>query len=78
MRTGYRKAINLQFEDARDRIIKLVQRQTHKNNVENALARLQEKYPVSLYEENLKHVVIDLTKPETGPASSLAEDRNLR
>jgi peptidyl-prolyl cis-trans isomerase C len=78
MRTGYRKAINLQFEDARERIIKLVQRQTHKDSVETALAGLQKKYPVSLYEENLKHVVIDLTKPETGPASSLAEDRNLR
>lgn len=78
MRTGFRKAISLQFEDARERIAKLVQRQTHKDNVESALARLQDKYPVSLFEENLKHVVIDLTKPETGPTPSLSEDRNLR
>ncbi|MBN2716251.1 MAG: peptidyl-prolyl cis-trans isomerase [Deltaproteobacteria bacterium] len=71
MRTGHRKAIDLPFEDAKDRIVKLVQRNLHREKADQALMELQKKYRVELHEENLKHVVIDLTKTANGPAASL-------
>ena len=78
MRTGHRQAIDLQFEDAKDRITKIVQRNLHREKIDHAMAELQKKYPVALYEENLKHVVIDLTKSASSPTASMAEKRGVR
>jgi len=61
MRTGYRKKMKLSFEDARDRIALLVKRETRKNKTEAAIDALTQKYKVTLHEENLKDVVIDLS-----------------
>ncbi|MBN2525154.1 MAG: peptidylprolyl isomerase [Deltaproteobacteria bacterium] len=74
MRTGYRKAVDLKYEDARDRIQKLVQRQLHRQKVDEALLSLHKKYSIKLYEENLKHVVIDLTKSAN---SSIPPERTI-
>ncbi|MBN2344051.1 MAG: peptidyl-prolyl cis-trans isomerase [Deltaproteobacteria bacterium] len=78
MRTGYRKAMNLSFDEAKGRLVKLVQRQLHRQKTEQAIAALQEKYHVQLFEENLKHVVIDLTKASNGPAAALPQGRRMR
>lgn len=78
MRTGYRKAMNRSFEEAKDQLIKLVQRKLHKQKTEQAINALQQKYKVELYEENLKHVVIDLTKASTGRASAMPQRRRMR
>lgn len=75
MRTGYRKPMNLSFDEAKTRLEKLVQRQLHKEKVELAMKELQKKYNVQLFEENLKHVVIDLTKTSSNSSSSLQQQR---
>jgi peptidyl-prolyl cis-trans isomerase C len=61
MRTGRRDALNLSFEDARDRLALLVKREQRKEAVEAEIEKLEERFPVELHEENLKDVVIDLS-----------------
>lgn len=61
MRTGHRDKMDLSFEDSRDRLVVLVRREQRKQQVEDAIASLKERFPVEIHEENLKHVVIDLS-----------------
>lgn len=61
MRTGHRKKMDLSFDDSKDRIKLLVGREMRKNQVEARIEQLKERYPVEIFEENLKHVVIDLS-----------------
>jgi peptidyl-prolyl cis-trans isomerase C len=68
MRTGHRKKMDLSFEDSKDRIKLLVGREMKKTQVEEHINKLKERYPVEIFEENLKNVVIDLSQsigPET-------------
>jgi len=61
MRTGHRDKMDLSFEDSKDRLVVLVRREQRKQQVEDAIASLKERFPVEIHEENLKHVVIDLS-----------------
>jgi peptidyl-prolyl cis-trans isomerase C len=61
MRTGHRDKMDLSFEDSKDRLKVLVKREMRKNQIENAIDALKEKFKVEIFEENLKHVVIDLS-----------------
>lgn len=71
MRTGHRKAMNLSFEDAKDRLKQLVKRESHKEKTDKAIDALMEKYKVTLFEENLKDVVIDLSSGPHETAKSI-------
>ena len=69
MRTGHRSKMDLSFEDSKDRIKLLVGRELRKQQVEERIDKLKEKYPVEIFEENLKYVVIDLSQsggPDNG------------
>jgi parvulin-like peptidyl-prolyl isomerase len=61
MRTGHRAATNTSLEDSRERITRLMLRESRQKQMADALEALTKKYNVTLYEENLKHVVIDLS-----------------
>jgi len=79
MRTGHRDAMNLSFEDAKERLALLVKRENRKNAVENAIDALKKRFEVTLHEENLKDVVIDLTggPPKPGIKGGLTpQERN--
>ena len=78
MRTGYRQKIDMKYEDAKERITKTVQRNLHRQKVDDAMAELQKRYPVQLFEENLKHVVIDLTKPANGHGAPISKKDVIR
>ena len=69
MRTGHRSKMDLSFEDSKDRIKLLVGRELRKQQVEERINKLKEKYPVEISEENLKYVVIDLSQ-SGGPDNS--------
>jgi parvulin-like peptidyl-prolyl isomerase len=73
MRTGYRDKMDLGFEETRDRLVMLVQREQRKDDVEKAIDDLQQRFKIELQEENLKDVVIDLTggPPEPGAPGGL-------
>lgn len=62
MRTGYRNKLDISFEEARERIEVLVMRNIRREAIEAGIEKLKEKSPVEVSEENLKHVVIDLSK----------------
>ncbi len=66
MRTGHRKKMDFSFEDSKERIKLLVSRDIRKAQVLERINQLKEKYPVEIFEENLKHVVIDLSQT-SGP-----------
>ncbi|MCK9462338.1 MAG: peptidyl-prolyl cis-trans isomerase [Proteobacteria bacterium] len=61
MRTGHREKMSMTFEEAKERLTMLVQRDDRKNAIDAAIDALEKKYPVTLHEENLKDVVIDLS-----------------
>jgi peptidyl-prolyl cis-trans isomerase C len=71
MRTGHRDKMSMSFEESKERLAMLVQRDQRKNAIESAIDALEKKYPVALHEENLKDVVIDLSggpsEPGAGP-----------
>jgi peptidyl-prolyl cis-trans isomerase C len=73
MRTGWREKMDLGFEQTRDRLVPLVQREQRKEAVEKAIDELQQRFAIELREENLKEVVIDLTggPPEPGAPAGL-------
>ena len=62
MRTGHRAPINTTIENAKERIARLIKRDQRQKQIDDALAALEKKYKVTLFEENLKHVVIDLSQ----------------
>jgi parvulin-like peptidyl-prolyl isomerase len=66
MRTGHRKKMDLSFEDSEIRIKTQVGHEMRKAQVEERINKLKKRYPVEIFEENLKHVVIDLSQT-TGP-----------
>ncbi|HUT76466.1 MAG TPA: peptidyl-prolyl cis-trans isomerase [Polyangia bacterium] len=76
MRTGYRDKMDLGFEETRDRLVMLVQREQRKDSVEKAIDNLQQRFKIELQEENLKDVVIDLTggPPAPGAPGGLTPD----
>ncbi len=61
MRTAHQEAMDLSFEDAKERLYNVVQRKVRKNQVANAIQKLKERFLVKIYEENLKYVTIDLS-----------------
>ena len=61
MRTGHRKKMDISFDESKDRLTILVKREMRKDTIEKDIEKLKEKYPTSISEENLKHVVIDLS-----------------
>ncbi len=61
MRTGHRDKMDLSFEDAKDRLVTLVKREMRKKSVEDAINALKQRFNTEIHEENLKHVVIDLS-----------------
>ena len=63
MRTGHRDKMDLSFEDSKDRLKVLVKRELRKKQIEDAIDALKERFKVEIFEENLKHVVIDLSGP---------------
>ena len=71
MRTGHREKMSMSFEEAKERLAMLVQREERKNAIEAAIDALEKTYPIALHEENLKDVVIDLSggpaEPGGGP-----------
>ncbi len=74
MLTGQRKKIDFSFEDSRERLKVLVKREKRKEAIESSIEKLKERYPVEIYEENLKYVVIELagdtpSKKDTGGAA---------
>jgi len=69
MRTGHRDKMSMSFEEAKERLSMLVQRDERKNAIEAAIDALEKTYPVTLHEENLKDVVIDLSG---GPSEPIA------
>ena len=66
MRTGYRSKLDIPFEESKARIEVLVRRDQRRDAVETGIEKLKEKSPVEIYEENLKHVVIDLSDGASG------------
>jgi len=79
MRTGHRKAMELSFEEAKDRLGLLVKREDRKNRTEAAIDALKDRFDVTLHEENLKEVVIDLSggPKQAGPITGLSKkERN--
>jgi parvulin-like peptidyl-prolyl isomerase len=65
MRTGYRAKLDIPFEEAKDRLDVLVRRDLRQTTVEAGIEKLKEKFPLNISEENLKHVVIDLSEEPT-------------
>ncbi|MCU0664553.1 MAG: peptidyl-prolyl cis-trans isomerase [Myxococcota bacterium] len=63
MRTGRREKMDLKFEDAKERLVALVKREDRRTAIETQVKALEQKFPVQLFEENLKYVVIDLSSP---------------
>jgi parvulin-like peptidyl-prolyl isomerase len=61
MRTGHRKKMDVAFEEAKDRLTVLVKRELRRDTIEADIEKLKERYPTKVSEENLKHVVIDLS-----------------
>jgi peptidyl-prolyl cis-trans isomerase C len=61
MRTGHRKKMDVSFEEAKDRLAVLVKREMRRDTIESDIEKLKERYPTTISEENLKHVVIDLS-----------------
>lgn len=61
MLTGQRKKVDFSFEDSRERLKVLVKRDKRKEAIESSIEKLKERFPVEVYEENLKYVVIELT-----------------
>jgi len=79
MRTGHRDRMSLSFEDAKERLALLVRREKRKGDVEAAIDALEDRFEVTLHEENLKDVVIDLSggPPEPSAKGGLtAEERD--
>ncbi len=72
MRTGYRSKLDVSFEDAKERLAVLVQRDLRREAVEAGIEKLKTKFPVEVLEENLKHVVIDLSEDSAGGSRSAA------
>jgi peptidyl-prolyl cis-trans isomerase C len=72
MRTGHRDKMNLSFEDAKDRLSVLVKRDARKSAIEAAIDGLEKRFPITMHEENLKDVVIDLSEgaKESGPGTA--------
>ncbi len=66
MRTGYRAKLDISFEDSKDRLEVLVKRDMKQKRVEEEIEKLKEKLSVTITEENLKHVVIDLSEETKG------------
>ena len=50
------------FEKVKERMTTLVQRESRKTKIEDAINALKERFEVSVFEENLKYVVIDLSQ----------------
>ncbi len=61
MRTGHRKKMDVSFEEAKDRLAVLVKREMRRETIEENIEKLKEKYSTTIYEENLKNVVIDIS-----------------
>jgi peptidyl-prolyl cis-trans isomerase C len=61
MRTGHRKKMDVPFEEAKERLAVLVKREMRRDTIEADIEKLKERYQTTVSEENLKHVVIDLT-----------------
>jgi peptidyl-prolyl cis-trans isomerase C len=81
MRTGHRQKMDMSFDDAKDRLTLLVKRDQRKNKVEAAIDALKNEFPVTLHEENLKDVVIDLSggPPEPNAKGGLTpKEREVR
>ncbi len=66
MRTGYRAKLDIPFEEAKDRLDVLVRRDLRQKTVEDGIEKLKERFLVNITEENLKHVVIDLSEETSG------------
>jgi peptidyl-prolyl cis-trans isomerase C len=73
MRTGHREKMSMSFEEAKERLTMLVQREERKNAIEAAINALEKTYPITLHEENLKDVVIDLSGGPAEPGGSPLE-----
>lgn len=71
MRTGYRSKLDIPFEESKDRLEVLVRRDLRKDTVEAGIEKLKQQFPVEVVEENLKHVVIDLSEDTTGGTGSV-------
>lgn len=71
MRTGHRDKMSMTFEEAKERLGMLVQREQRKEAIEAKIGALEKAYPITLHEENLKDVVIDLSG---GPANSPGDE----
>ncbi|MCP4606285.1 MAG: peptidylprolyl isomerase [Proteobacteria bacterium] len=78
MRTGHRDAMNLSFEDARDRLTVLVRREIRKKKVEDSINALKKQFKVEISEENLKYVVIDLSLGPPDPDAKGGLTKNER
>lgn len=61
MRTGNRDKMNLSFEDARERLEMIVQRDQRNKKIEDTVEELKNRFKVEVFEENLKYVAIDLS-----------------
>jgi peptidyl-prolyl cis-trans isomerase C len=72
MRTGHREKMSLSFEDAKERLVALVKREERRTRIEEQIKALEQRFPVQSFEENLKHVVIDLSSP--GPDGPMGMD----
>ncbi|MDJ0763222.1 MAG: peptidylprolyl isomerase [Myxococcota bacterium] len=75
MRTGHRAKMDLSFEEAKNRLTTLVRRDNRKNKIEAAINALKERYEVEVLEENLKHVVIDLSGGPRDPDAKGGPDK---
>ena len=69
MRTGHRDKMSMSFEEAKERLVMLVQREDRKTAIETAITALEKRFPVALHEENLKDVVIDLSGGPSDPTA---------
>jgi peptidyl-prolyl cis-trans isomerase C len=67
MRTGHRDRMDVPFEEAKPRLAVLVQRDLRKDKVEKAVDEIKNRVKVTVYEENLKDVVIDLSSGPPEP-----------
>ncbi|MBN2804234.1 MAG: peptidyl-prolyl cis-trans isomerase, partial [Deltaproteobacteria bacterium] len=61
MRTGHRDASTTTLESSKMNIERIILKEKKKDEIDSAIKILEKKYKVTLYEENLKHVVIDLS-----------------
>jgi peptidyl-prolyl cis-trans isomerase C len=78
MRTGHRDRMDIPFEEAKPRMAVLVQRDLRKDKIEKAIDDIKGRVKVTVSEETLKDVVIDLSSgpPEPdAPGGMTAKER---